>query len=115
MAPPRWHRIFNVVGTLLLTAILVPVVLASARVVSLLFEFEQRSDALHLPRGSRSVVPVALAMIIVMSLVRLFVHAPGEKAAPRDPMGRDGGRWRRSRSFACRSPCSASACRSSPP
>jgi TRAP-type C4-dicarboxylate transport system permease small subunit len=90
MAPARWHRVFNVVGTLLLTAILVPVVLASARVVTLLFEFDQRSDALHLPTWiAQGVVPVALVMIVVMSLVRLFVRAPGNEVGPRDPMGRD--------------------------
>jgi TRAP-type C4-dicarboxylate transport system permease small subunit len=90
MAPPRWHRVFNIVGTLLLAAILVPVVLASARVVTLLFEFDQRSDALHLPMWiAQGVIPAALTMIVVMSFVRLFVHAPGNEVEPRDPLGRD--------------------------
>ena len=43
----------------------------------MLFEFEQRSDALHLPMWiPQGVVPVALLLIIVMSLVRLLVHEP---------------------------------------
>ncbi|MFL5029309.1 MAG: TRAP transporter small permease [Xanthobacteraceae bacterium] len=91
LASPRRHRILNIVATLLLAAILAPVVLASTRVVSLLFEFEQRSDALHLPTWiAQGVIPLALAMIVVMSLVRLFVHAPGGSAEPRDGSGRDG-------------------------
>jgi TRAP-type C4-dicarboxylate transport system permease small subunit len=92
MASPRWHRILNIVGTLLFAAILAPVVVASTRVVTLLFEFEQRSDALHLPMWiAQGVIPVALVMIIVMSLVRLFVHAPDDDAQPSDPLSRDGG------------------------
>jgi C4-dicarboxylate transporter DctQ subunit len=90
MASPRWHRILNIVGTLLLAAILVPVVFASTRVVGLLFAFDQRSDALHLPMWiAQGVIPAALVMIVVMSLVRLFVHAPGDDPEPRAPPGRD--------------------------
>ena len=46
--PPR-RKFLQIVSTLVSAAVLVPVVLASFRVVSLLFEFDQRSDALHLP------------------------------------------------------------------
>jgi len=44
-------------------------VLASFRVVSMLLEFDQRSDALHLPMWiPQSVVPLSLFLIILMSL-----------------------------------------------
>jgi C4-dicarboxylate transporter DctQ subunit len=76
-APPRWRRTLDTVSTLLLVAILTPVVLASYRVTSLLLELEQRSDALQLPMWiPQGVIPAALGMIVVMSLVRL-VHEPG--------------------------------------
>ena len=43
-APPRRRAILNVLSTILLAVILAPVVLASYRVTSLLFELEQRSE-----------------------------------------------------------------------
>jgi TRAP-type C4-dicarboxylate transport system permease small subunit len=91
LAPPHWHRALNIVSTLLLAAFLAPVVLASIRVVSLLFEFEQRSDALGLPMWiAQGVIPLALAMIIVMSLARIFGPRPVEDATPGNASGRDG-------------------------
>jgi len=89
-APPARRKALEVVSTLVLAAVLVPVVLASFRVVSLLFDFDQRSDALHLPMWiPQGVIPVALAMIVVMALLRILVHEPGESAAPRDPVRQD--------------------------
>jgi TRAP-type C4-dicarboxylate transport system permease small subunit len=86
-APPKRRRILQIVGTLVLTAVLVPVVLASFRVVNLLFEFDQRSDALHLPMWiAQSVVPVSLLLIVLMSLLRIFVQVTGnESEAKNDP------------------------------
>lgn len=90
LAPPRWRRALDVVGTVVLAAILAPVVLTSFHVTGLLFDFDQRSDALQLPMWiPQSVIPAGLAMIVVMSLARLFVSAPGEPGEPRDPLRRD--------------------------
>ena len=88
-APARWRRTLDVVSTLLLTAILAPVVVASHRVVNLLYEFEQRSDALHLPMWiPQGIIPASLAMIIVMSVVRLLVPASEGRDTPA-PMAQD--------------------------
>lgn len=86
-APPKRRRILQIVSTLVLTAVLVPVVFASFRVVNLLFEFDQRSDALHLPMWiAQSVVPVSLLLIVLMSLLRIFVQVTGtESEAKNDP------------------------------
>jgi C4-dicarboxylate transporter DctQ subunit len=88
-APPRWRRILHILSTLLLAAILAPVVLASWRVVNILLEIEQRSDALHLPMWiPQSVIPAALLLIIVMSLARILVPGPeqhGARPAPPAP------------------------------
>ncbi|HJR22338.1 MAG TPA: TRAP transporter small permease [Dongiaceae bacterium] len=81
MAPPRYRRMLNLVSTLILAAILIPVTLASYHVTSMLFDFDQRSDAMHLPMWiPQGVVPAAMLLIIVMSLLRIFVH-------PEDPDG----------------------------
>jgi C4-dicarboxylate transporter DctQ subunit len=78
-APARWRHILHVLSTLLLAAILAPVVLASWRVVNILLEIEQRSDALHLPMWiPQSVIPAALLLIIVMSLLGVVLRGPQE-------------------------------------
>jgi C4-dicarboxylate transporter, DctQ subunit len=85
LGPPRWRRGLAMVSTLLLAAILVPVVLASYRVVSLLFELEQRSDALQLPMWiAQGVIPAALMLIIVMSVLAALVQLPEENQPARD-------------------------------
>ena len=85
LGPPRWRRSLAMVSTLLLAAILLPVVLASYRVVSLLFELEQRSDALQLPMWiAQGVIPAALTLIIVMSVLAALVQAPEEHQPTRD-------------------------------
>jgi C4-dicarboxylate transporter DctQ subunit len=77
MAPARWRRIFHVISALLVAAILIPVTLASARVVNLLFQFEQKSDALHLPMWiPQGVVPFSLLLIVLMSLARIVFEPP---------------------------------------
>ena len=64
-APPARRKFLEIVSTLVLAAVLVPVVLASFRVVSLLFDFDQRSDALHLPMWiPQSVIPISLLLIV---------------------------------------------------
>lgn len=85
LGPPPWRRSLAMVSTLLLAAILLPVVLASYRVVSLLFELEQRSDALQLPMWiAQGVIPTALTLIIVMSVLAALVQVPEDHQAVRD-------------------------------
>jgi TRAP-type C4-dicarboxylate transport system permease small subunit len=87
-APPARRKLLQVVSTLVLAAVLVPVVLASFRVVSLLFDFDQRSDALHLPMWiAQSVVPVSLSLIVVMSLLRIVLQVTGTDGEAEDKPG----------------------------
>jgi C4-dicarboxylate transporter, DctQ subunit len=78
LAPPRRRTFLQIVSTLVLSAVLIPVVFASFRVVGLLFEFDQRSDALHLPMWiAQGVLPVALLLIVIMSLARIWLQLTG--------------------------------------
>jgi TRAP-type C4-dicarboxylate transport system permease small subunit len=87
-APPARRKVLQIISTLVLTAVLLPVVFASFRVVSLLFEFDQRSDALNLPMWvAQSVVPIALLLIVVMSLARIFVQVTGAESEADDKLG----------------------------
>jgi TRAP-type C4-dicarboxylate transport system permease small subunit len=73
LAPVSWQRPLHVFSTLVLVGILVPVVTASYRVVSLLFQFDQRSDALQLPMWiPQGIVPVSLTFIMLLALARLL-------------------------------------------
>jgi C4-dicarboxylate transporter DctQ subunit len=88
-APPARRRVLQIISTLVLAAVLIPVLVASFRVVNLLRDFDQRSDALHLPIWiPQSVIPLSLAMIVLMSLVRIFVQTSEPQAEdqtfPRD-------------------------------
>jgi C4-dicarboxylate transporter DctQ subunit len=84
-APPARRKILQIVSTLVSAAVLMPVVFASFRVVNLLLEFDQRSDALHLPMWiAQSVIPISLLLIVLMSLARIFVQAAGAESAPQD-------------------------------
>jgi C4-dicarboxylate transporter DctQ subunit len=77
LAPPAYRRALDIVSTLVLAAILIPVMLASYRVTSMLFEFDQRSDAMHLPIWiPQAAVPIAMLLIVVMSLFRIVVPPP---------------------------------------
>jgi len=87
-APPARRKLLQVVSTVVLAAVLLPVVFASFRVVSLLFDFDQRSDALHLPMWiAQSVVPISLSLIIVMSLLRIFLQVTGTESDAEDKPG----------------------------
>jgi TRAP-type C4-dicarboxylate transport system permease small subunit len=87
-APPARRKFLEIVSTLVLAGVLVPVVLASFRVVNLLFEFDQRSDALQLPMWiAQSVVPISLLLIVVMSLLRIFVQVVGADSVPKADRG----------------------------
>ena len=75
-------------STLVLVGILVPVVIASYQVVTLLFQFDQRSDALQFPMWiPQGVVPVSLTLIILLALARLV--DPKAPDAPPDEHGYD--------------------------
>jgi TRAP-type C4-dicarboxylate transport system permease small subunit len=77
-APPKRRKALEVISTAVMVAVLVPVVFASFHVVGLLFDFDQRSDALHLPMWiAQSVIPISLLLIVVMSLLRVFVQLAG--------------------------------------
>jgi C4-dicarboxylate transporter DctQ subunit len=84
-APPARRKILQIIITLVSAAVLMPVVFASFRVVNLLFEFDQRSDALHLPMWiAQSVIPISLLLIVLMSLARIFVQVAGAESPPQD-------------------------------
>jgi TRAP-type C4-dicarboxylate transport system permease small subunit len=77
LAPLRYRRAANAASTLLLVAILTPVTVASYDVVRQLYEFDQRSDAMHLPMWiPQGIVPAALFLIMVMALMRIWLYEP---------------------------------------
>jgi C4-dicarboxylate transporter DctQ subunit len=79
LAPISWRWPLHIFSTLVLVSILVPVVTASYQVVTLLFQFDQRSDALQFPMWiPQGIVPVSLTFIMLLALARLFdPNAPG--------------------------------------
>jgi len=78
--PTRWRRLLYIVNTVVAAAILVPVTIASAHVVYILFVLDERSDAVNAPMWiPQGVVPLSLLLIIVLSLVRLVVPIPPRK------------------------------------
>ena len=80
LVPASMRRILDVVSTLVLVAVLVPIVIASFRVVGILLDLGETSDALQIAMWiPQSVVPVSLLLIIVLAMVRLVVpRQPGE-------------------------------------
>lgn len=81
-APLRYRRAMNIGSTLVMVAILVPVTIASFSVVVQLFHFDQRSDAMKIPMWiPQGVVPAALFLIIVMSLLRIWFYEPVQDSA----------------------------------
>jgi TRAP-type C4-dicarboxylate transport system permease small subunit len=47
----------------------------------MLFEFDQRSDAMHLPIWiPQAVVPIAMLLIVVLALQRIFIPQPAPDA-----------------------------------
>jgi len=86
LAPHRYRRALDIVSTLILAAVLLPVTWASYRVTRTLFEFDQRSDALDFPVWvPQSVVPAAMLLIVVMSLLRILLPRSASHGAPPDP------------------------------
>ena len=87
-APPARRKVLEIVSTLVLAAVLLPVAYASFGVVNLLFEFEQGSDALHVPMWiPQSVMPISLLLIVLMALFRIFVQVDRDRGRRQDNRG----------------------------
>lgn len=81
LVPARLRRVLDVVSTLLLAAVLIPIVIASFQVVGFLFDADETSDALQIEMWiPQSVVPVSLLLIVVLAVLRLFVPRPRGEA-----------------------------------
>ena len=85
-ASPTMRRIAIAVGTIVSIAAIVTVVVSSSRVVVLLYELDQRSDALDVPSWiPQSFVPIGLGTIalimgikLVQALTRARRSGPGD-------------------------------------
>jgi C4-dicarboxylate transporter DctQ subunit len=74
MAPPQFRRVIEIVSALVLVAILAPIIYASTTVVALLADMGQTSDAMQAPMWvPQAIVPVGLAFIALVALVRIFL------------------------------------------
>jgi TRAP-type C4-dicarboxylate transport system permease small subunit len=72
--PPAWRRAVSVVATLASIAILAVVVVASSRLVALLQEMDQRSDALNAPSWiPQSFLTIGLTLVALMMAARLVL------------------------------------------
>jgi TRAP-type C4-dicarboxylate transport system permease small subunit len=72
--PPAWGRVVSVVATLASIGILAVVVVASSRLVALLQEMDQRSDALNAPSWvPQSFLTIGLTLVALMMAARLVV------------------------------------------
>ena len=72
--PPAWRRAVSVVATLVSIGILAVVVIASSRLVALLQEMDQRSDALNAPSWiPQSFLTIGLTLVALMMAARLVL------------------------------------------
>lgn len=72
--PPAWGRVVSVVATLASIGILAVVVVASSRLVALLQEMDQRSDALNAPSWvPQSFLTIGLTLVALMMAARLVL------------------------------------------
>jgi C4-dicarboxylate transporter, DctQ subunit len=72
--PPVWRRAVSVVATLVSIGILAVVVVASSRLVALLQEMDQRSDALNAPSWiPQSFLTIGLTLVALMMAARLVL------------------------------------------
>lgn len=85
-ASPAVRRVALVVGSLISIGAIATVVVASSRIVILLYELDQRSEALDAPSWiPQSFVPIGLGTIALLMAVRLVLALTGAgRAAPRD-------------------------------
>jgi TRAP-type C4-dicarboxylate transport system permease small subunit len=72
--PPAWRRTVSVVATLVSIGIIAVVVVASSRLVALLQEMDQRSDALNAPSWiPQSFLTIGLTLVALMMAARLVL------------------------------------------
>ena len=72
--PPAWRRAVSVVATLVSIGIIAVVVVASSRLVALLQEMDQRSDALNAPSWiPQSFLTIGLTLVALMMAARLVL------------------------------------------
>jgi TRAP-type C4-dicarboxylate transport system permease small subunit len=83
-APPRLRYAARIVAALTSIVILSVVTMASYRIVSLLYSFDQRSDALELPSWiPQSFVTIGLGLMAVVIAIKLLMSLFGyDEAAP---------------------------------
>jgi TRAP-type C4-dicarboxylate transport system permease small subunit len=68
------RRAAQVIGTLVAIAAILTVTVASTRVVLLLYEFDQRTDALNAPSWiPQSFLPIGLGTVALLMAVRLLL------------------------------------------
>jgi TRAP-type C4-dicarboxylate transport system permease small subunit len=85
--PREWQRPLHVFNTIIAAAILIPVMGASYHVVYVLFQLDERSDAVNVPMWiPQGIIPISLLLIVILSLLRLVVNRP--VASDRDEPGR---------------------------
>jgi TRAP-type C4-dicarboxylate transport system permease small subunit len=85
-APPAVRRIALALGTIISIGGIVMVVAASARVVMLLYELDQRSDALDIPSWiPQSFIPIGLGTIaLIMGIKLVLALTGGDHAAEKN-------------------------------
>ena len=85
-APPAVRRAALVIGTLVSIAAIVTVTTASVRIVGLMYELDQRSDALQAPSWiPQSFVSIGLGMIALLMAIKLVVALlEARRAGPED-------------------------------
>jgi TRAP-type C4-dicarboxylate transport system permease small subunit len=73
-APPVLQRAARVIATAACLAVLLPIIYASQGMVSLLYSFDQRTDALEAPMWiPQSFVTIGLALVAAVMVVRLIL------------------------------------------
>jgi TRAP-type C4-dicarboxylate transport system permease small subunit len=85
-ASPVVRRVAFVMGSLIAIGGIATVVVASARIVLLLYELDQRSDALDVPSWiPQSFIPIGLGTIaLIMAIKLVLTLADARRAAPKD-------------------------------
>jgi len=74
LLPQKWQNFAQVLGGLVALVALGTVILAGSSVVSMLYRFDQRSEALEFPMWIAQLsVPVGLGLIVILFLLRAFV------------------------------------------
>jgi TRAP-type C4-dicarboxylate transport system permease small subunit len=85
--PPRVQFVARIIAALASIGLLTVVTVASYRIVSLLYSFDQRSDALELPSWiPQSFVTVGLGLMAVVIAIKLLMALFGYDDRPPPPM-----------------------------